>query len=259
MNPTSNLALLKTIGPWTEAQAIAPLQLLPAGVFRARDGRPNGLSGWRIDRAIAARIIARAETQSSGLVIDYDHQTENAAANGRPAPAAGWFKNLEWREGVGLFALNVQWTDTARKMIAAHEYRYISPVFAFDGKTGEVQAIFRAGLTNTPALDELPSVALSMMEEKMLQAHATLPRGRDALATGRDGLTDAERAVCNRLGLDPTAFLETQREHAEIAALRTTRVETVGQDGLTDSERRTTYLLNLDPAEFLRTKQETAR
>jgi phage I-like protein len=106
------------------------LQLLPAGVIKGKDGRPKGLPGWRTDASIASRVIARAERLANDLVIDYEHQTLNTQTNGQPAPAAGWFKQLEWREGEELFAVGVKWTERARAMIAAGEYRYISRYFA---------------------------------------------------------------------------------------------------------------------------------
>jgi phage I-like protein len=131
------------------------IRLIPAGSFRARDGRPTDVPAWRMDAAIAARVIALAAATTDESVIDYEHQTLNTETNGQPAPAAGWFKALEWREGDGLYAVALRWTDRARAAIEAGEYRYISPVFTFDKKTGEVLAIQMAALTNYAGLDGL--------------------------------------------------------------------------------------------------------
>lgn len=144
--------------------ALAPnagneIQLTPAGVFRARDGRPANLPGWKIDAAIAAKLIEHAATRATPYVIDYEHQTLATADNGKPAPAAGWYKTLEWRDGIGLFATDVQWTDAAKAMIDAGEYKFISPVFSFDRATGAVLKLQMAALTNTPALDGMDAVA----------------------------------------------------------------------------------------------------
>ena len=155
----SHLAIL------TQALPVAgrEFRILPAGVFRAKDGRPAHLPGWRIDAEIAQRVIA-ASASADELVIDYEHQTINAEKNGRPAPAAGWFKRMVWREGAGLFAVDVRWTDKARAMIAAGEYRYISPVFPYDAVSGEVLKIVGLGLTNNPALPGLANlVALAAL------------------------------------------------------------------------------------------------
>jgi phage I-like protein len=46
-------------------------------------------------------------------------------------------------------------------MIEAGEYAYISPVFPFDKKTGAVQAVVQAALTNFPALDGMAPAMLA--------------------------------------------------------------------------------------------------
>jgi len=150
----SHLAALTQSLPAAERE----FRILPAGVFRAKDGRPAHLPGWKIDAKIAQRVIAASATVDD-MVIDYEHQTINSEKNGQPAPAAGWFKRMVWREGAGLFAVGVQWTDKARAMIAAGEYRHISPVFPYNAVTGEVLKIVGLGLTNNPALPGLANLA----------------------------------------------------------------------------------------------------
>jgi phage I-like protein len=81
--------------------ASSEIQLLPAGKFRATDGRPKDVEAWFIDAEAAAIIIKEIEGRDNRLVIDYEHQTLRTVENGQPAPAAGWFKKLEWREGEG--------------------------------------------------------------------------------------------------------------------------------------------------------------
>ena len=135
------------------------IQLLPAGEFRAWDGRPTDVPAWRIDAAAAQALIAQLAQRANPLAIDYEHQTLHARQNGQPAPAAGWFDALEWREGSGLWATGVRWSERAAAMIAAGEYRYISPVFAYDPHTGSVTRILHAALVNDPALDGMAAVA----------------------------------------------------------------------------------------------------
>lgn len=140
----------------------AAIQLFPAGAFKARDGRPHDVAAghWYIDAQVANQLIAKLAARATDLVIDYEHQTLNSAENGKPAPAAGWFKGvaLEWREGHGLFATQVGWTDAASGFIAAKEYRYLSPVFSYDRQTGAVLDLLHVGLTNYPALDGMASL-----------------------------------------------------------------------------------------------------
>lgn len=131
------------------------IQLTPAGTFKAKDGRPVGLSGWVLSNENAQAVVQLANSQSDAFVIDFEHQTLYAKQNGMPAPAAGWFSNLEYREGLGLFATQIEWTDSAALAIQNKEYRYISPVLSYDKKTGEVTKIHMAALTNNPALDNM--------------------------------------------------------------------------------------------------------
>jgi phage I-like protein len=139
------------------------VQLIPDGAFDARDGRPGNLKGctakaWRLDADIAAALIAQAEARETPLCIDYEHHTLTAKDQGHKALAAGWIEALAYVPGRGLFA-KVAWTDAARAHIEADEYRYISPLFTFDARTGAVLALVNAALTNNPALDGMAAVA----------------------------------------------------------------------------------------------------
>lgn len=142
-------------------QAHADVQLVPAGEFSGRDGRPTEVSKWKLTdaqgRALAARLNARhSKTQ---FQFDYEHQSMLAEKNGQPAPASGWASRFEWRDGDGLYALNVQWTERALQMMQAGEYRYISPVLVYSKKTGEVLDVFNASLVGNPAVLELNPAA----------------------------------------------------------------------------------------------------
>lgn len=136
------------------------VQLFPAGEFRANDGRPKDAQHWFIDAVLAASIIADFEARQNDTVIDYEHQTMLTVENGQPAPAAGWFSKLEWRDD-GLYAIDVRWTERATGLIEGEEYKYISPVFAYDKKTGAIKTLLNAALTNNPALDGMEAVAAS--------------------------------------------------------------------------------------------------
>jgi phage I-like protein len=156
------------------------VQLLPAGEFVGRDGRPgNGLT-WKLSdaqgQALAARLTAKHATVQFNL--DYEHQAMLADKNGQPAPASGWATAFEWRAGVGLFALNVQWTANAKRMIEGGEYKYISPVIVFDKTTGEVSDVLNASLVNIPNLDLNP-VAQERMAALNAQFSTTNPEPTD--------------------------------------------------------------------------------
>lgn len=154
------------------AFAVTPakdIQLFPAGEFRTKDGRPTDVSSWFIDAELAAAIIANFEVRANRTVIDFEHQTLLTAQNGQPAPASGWFSKLEWRES-GLFAVDVEWTERASTMIASGEYKYISPVFAYDKETGAIKSVLNAALTNNPALDGMDAVAATQFHQLINQS-----------------------------------------------------------------------------------------
>jgi phage I-like protein len=194
------------------------IQLTPEGpTFKSWDGRPGA---WRIDREIAKALVAKAAARKTPLVIDYEHQTLLASQNGQPAPAAGWFGNLEWREGKGLFATDVKWTDRAAAMIAAGEYKFISPVFEHD-KNGVVKGIRMAALTNYPGLDGMQAVALTAAfarlstDEETQMAIDVISKLREALGLAETETEEATLAAA--LALKSRA----EKAEAELAELKT--------------------------------------
>jgi len=147
-------------------QVPTDIQLTPAGYFRAVDGRPaDADQGWYIDASLATVLKTQTSAMVNELVIDYEHQTLHKEKNGQPAPAAGWFKHLDWREGQGLFAIDVKWTPQAEQAILNGEYRYLSPVFTYEPQTGHLLTMQMAALTNSPGLDGMQSLASLTFEQ----------------------------------------------------------------------------------------------
>ncbi|MDD3535370.1 MAG: phage protease [Candidatus Cloacimonetes bacterium] len=128
------------------------------------DGAPNEIHivpigdypqrGFRITREDCYDIIRNFKAFGIKLVIDFEHQSLNAADNGQPAPAAGWISSLELREN-GVYATQVEWTEEAREMIKAKKYAYVSPVLVFNDNDPHTNAwigcsLHSVALTNTP-------------------------------------------------------------------------------------------------------------
>ncbi|MDX1301194.1 phage protease [Photobacterium sp.] len=137
-------------------------QLLPAGKFKARDGRPHDTADghWHIDADIAAQMIAATKATAPKVLIDYEHQTLNTAENGQKAIASGWLNSdidIEWREGQGLY-IRPDWTDTAKGHIDAKEYAFLSAVFPYD-KQGRPLLLRMAAITNDPGVVGMESLA----------------------------------------------------------------------------------------------------
>jgi phage I-like protein len=137
------------------------LQIIPAGKFNAADGRGPFFNS----NPQAVVEASKARMPSAGLVLDYDHSTDFAAPEGRPAPAAAWIKEFAVRGGA-IFA-RIEWTEEGAAAVKAKKYRYISPVFDFErpdgapegAMTGTVTRILHGALTNNPALIKLPAIA----------------------------------------------------------------------------------------------------
>lgn len=124
-----------------------------------------GTGPWNLTPAAAARIIAANATRSADIPVDYEHQLLSSADNGEPAPASGWISPLSLvfiPDGPepGLYGA-VKWTARASALIAADEYRYLSPVFPYDPATGEPIDLLNVALTNQPGIDEPIRAALS--------------------------------------------------------------------------------------------------
>lgn len=206
----------------------AVVQLTPDGVFRARDGRPRALPGWRVTAELAERIVARLRGRKTRVVVDYEHQTLHAENNGQPAPAAGWIDpaQVRYEPGTGLVA-PVEWTARAKAMIDAGEYKYLSPVLPYDPKTGDVLDLLQVALTNFPALDGMAPVSA-------LSAHFDLdPPSNGGSTVDKTQLAKllglADDATEEQITTAITALKAAADEHAaalkakdeELAALKT--------------------------------------
>jgi phage I-like protein len=179
------------------------IQLTPAGEFLPSDGREMNVAAWRIDATAAEAVIRRFNERKNPAVVDYEHQTLQAETNGQPAPAAAWMRALQWREGSGLWA-TVELTERAAAYLRSGEYRYVSPVFAYDPETGVVQAVLMAAFTNNPAIQGMAPLEL--------RAAATF--GFQTLSDQDNTMNKLLIAICTLLGLDPAKTTEDQAEAA---------------------------------------------
>lgn len=233
----------------TGADGVVPNEahLLPVGPFRSDDGRPVECKAWLLDSAIAKKLIALAASKKTDMLIDYEHQSLRSIENGKPAPAAGWCPNtLEWREpstgsgrtvAGGLYAVQIGWTESAKRRISGKEYRYISSVFSYSPKTGEVLEIISFTLTNTPAIDGLEALAD--------MARVALARGSDlSTKTGVKTMDEDEKKVAalttqNTELNNKVAVLTTQNTEmtGKVAALTTQNAELTAKVAAVDKDK----------------------
>ena len=202
-----------------DVAAVEWIKIMPAGTFRAIDGRPP----WTLKDP--ARVIAASQAiKPGGLIpVDYNHQAETAARMGGENPAAGWITALEAREGA-IWA-RVEWTERGRQALAAKEYRFVSPAFSHDKESGVITAITSVGLVNNPALPQLPAVASASqpgdpMDELLtkLREALGLPAEADQNAIG-DACCKSKASATAASALSPLAGLLKLPETADIAQI----------------------------------------
>ena len=218
------------------------LMVMPAGTSHGVDGRgPYVLKD-------PARVAAQSIQGGRDVAFDYNHQTVFAALNGSPSPASGWIDRFEARDGA-LFA-HVDWTTA----VASKEYRYVSPAFLHDEKTGQVLSIASVALVNAPNLAELPAINSrlsqlhtlgdSMDKEELARLAAALGLPAD---TTLDKITacavDLKAAAAQKPAVttgtpDPSkyvpmsAFAELQQQ---VSALATATATTAAQAAVDDA------------------------
>lgn len=226
------------------------VMIFPAGRQKGHDGRgPYNLAD--LETVIAASVRPSVE-----LMIDYDHAVDELPP-GHPRIAAGWMKELQARQD-GIYA-RVEWTTKAKQHIADKEYRYISPVFYFDEKTGVVSQILRAALTNNPNL-EVKAVAAAQdnnnpskeikMDETMKAIAAALGLGEDAtpeaileaVKTLKGDLDQVKEEVAAPADADGAEIIEKIEEKIEAEVASAKKKATASSD-------------NPDPAKFVPIEQ----
>jgi len=123
------------------------LKLLPYGAMTGNDGRQ-----FTNDNPTA--VLEHFKNKKRQIPLDIEHATEIKGPKGEPAPAQGWFRELEIIDGEiwAPVALN----SDGERLIENENYKYISPAFLHN-KDGQIIGISSVGLTNKPNLD-LPSL-----------------------------------------------------------------------------------------------------
>lgn len=205
-----------------DAEGDVWVMLMPLGELRARDGR-----AWTV--ADADAVVRRSQPGPGGpsdLPVDYEHQSENPeTGDGGPKPAAGWIDRLEARED-GIYG-RVRWNARAAAMVAAREYRFLSPVF-FHTPGGMVDRIVGAGLTHRPALEmmALASERSTASADDIRDPAAMLAQLRDAAGLDPDAPLAELLAFCRDragAGPDPSRFVPIAAV-AELARDRGARI-----------------------------------
>ncbi|MCB1397265.1 MAG: hypothetical protein KDJ98_15155 [Rhodobacteraceae bacterium] len=199
------------------------VQLTPAGPhLPGIDGR-----AWMM--ADPEAVIAACRAVRAGEIeipVDFEHATQVKGAKGEPAPAVGWIRDLDVRNGA--IWGRVEWTETGREAVASRAYRFLSPTFNFDRLTGAMRRIVSAGLTNVPNFT-MPAMNRSQeeipMDAEVLKALGLAPdAGPAAAVSAINALKSAEATAVNRAETpDPDKWVP--KADYELATNRVTALE----------------------------------
>jgi phage I-like protein len=156
--------MLLLIGAVANAAAGELVRIPVAMVARGYKGKQK----FSVTRGDLDSIVRNFRKRGTGdLVIDYDHSTDFSAGAGEPVPAAGWLKAIDDApDANGVLWGQAEFTERASKMLAARDYKYVSPVVVWgkrDKDSGEPQGttLTSIALTNSPLMEKLPAIAFS--------------------------------------------------------------------------------------------------
>ena len=214
----------KTTQTENELQALTEARLgetqAPNRVIVAPWGQVRSSAGAFVVDAESGRLVVEAfAAQGTDLPIDYEHQTlggEYASPDGT-APAAGWITRLEAIAGEGIVA-TVNWTDEARRMIGAKEYRYLSPVALIRKSDRKLIGLHSAALTNKPAIAEMAAL-VNRDEPAGETVGAELAALRDRLDLEGDGVAVVLKSARERIETLETESARREAENAVATAL----------------------------------------
>ncbi|MHA1572376.1 MAG: phage protease [Alphaproteobacteria bacterium] len=114
------------------------------------------------DDAAARVMLAFQEHGADRLPIDFDHGMLAAVKTPETSVAAGWFTPAIVDNK--LMALNVEWTERAAAMLRGREFRFLSPAFNYDRKTGQITQLLNVALTNLPATRDAEPLVANQLE-----------------------------------------------------------------------------------------------
>jgi phage I-like protein len=186
------------------------IMLVPADrIVKGRDGRE-----WK--NPSPKQTALNSITRLPLLPVDENHSTDLSAPKGGASPAFGWMKNLCADESGAVWA-DVEWTERGRDAVSKKEYRFISPVFAFN-KEGEINCILRAALTNSPNLN-LPALNSERLENnfeerKFMNKELLAALGLPETATEADALAAAKALNASK----PKTDVQTDKSPVDLTA-----------------------------------------
>lgn len=191
------------------------IPLLPAGEhLKALDGR-------EFYNPDPQAVIDAFNEDPRDLALDWEHASELKAPKGERAPAAGWIKAMELRDGA--IWGQVEWTDNGKLDVETKAYRYISPTFLYSKAKKAIDRLISAALVNRPGFD-MPAIARA--EPEQTQEKESMNKELLQLLGLQEGASEAEVQAAVRKTLQATTDLATEATQLR-AQLKETQEELV--------------------------------
>ncbi len=205
----------------TLAAPLAPAEELVRVPLAVTGRWVRGTREFSITRADLESIARNFENRQNGEInVDYEHASEMPAlAAGGPIPSAGRIVKLDPPEpfpASGREPRFLLWgwfepTERARRLIANHEYRHISPAIDWMARSksnGKPQGatLSTVALTNRPFLEEMPAIRLADPEFRLVEAN-----GGEISSSPSSRISDSkfeiseERPIPHNSSIDPHA------------------------------------------------------
>lgn len=184
------------VEPTADGSVPTEFCLLKSGVNTYNDG-----DTILFDDKSAEETMRRYRARGIDLMADYEHMSLARPPMQAPASAKKWVPDMR---GGDLFASQIAWTEKAKSMLSAGEYRYFSIACRVDAKSNRCVELINFALTNTPAANGIaPLVAASRTfqtnEESMKTIIVALGLNADteesAAVSKASKLADLERDV----------------------------------------------------------------
>lgn len=209
---------------------------VPDRVLLAPWGNVESTGGsFVVDEESAELAKAAFADHATDTPIDYEHQTlggSYASPNGQ-APAAGWIKAIEAEPGVGLVA-SIEWTEQAKQMLAAKEYRYLSPVALIRKRDRKLIGIHSAALTNKPAIKGMQPI---VNRDETGRSGDLAPDDVEPLVALREDLALPEDTCAKDVLLAASRRLDDMRKEASRAHLDQRVLEARREGKLVEAQR----------------------
>lgn len=225
---------------------------------------------FALTRADLAQMLANFRDVTpkapTKLPIDYNHGTSKPTT-AEAGKAAGWVSSLQLRAGGDELWAEVEWTAPAADMIAAKEYQFVSPTFAYDYKHSNGQALgttlLAAAITNRPVLEGMAPLSLSHPAARVIppqEIAMNLVTLKDAAgnpikdAEGKEIKLSAETIAAITASFKPTTTVTADKELSQkvidlaatvdtlktsIGTLQTQNTELAGKNAALELARKT--------------------